>query len=70
MWPTSQATLDLSPPLLSLRTDTTWPRVRTFRKLHRNIASVQRNQHLILMSRRNVSGTFLCWRVILSRCPG
>lgn len=31
---------------------------KNFRELSRNIASVQRNQHLILMSRRNVSGTF------------
>ena len=29
MWPTSQATLALSPPLLSLRTDTIWPQVST-----------------------------------------
>lgn len=29
MWPTSQATLDPSPLLLSLRMDTIWPQVRT-----------------------------------------
>lgn len=29
MWPTSQATLAPSPPLLSLRMDTIWPQVRT-----------------------------------------
>lgn len=29
MWPTSQATLAPSPPLLSLRTDTIWPQVST-----------------------------------------
>ncbi len=33
-WPTSPATLALSPPLLSLRTDTIWPQVRTPAYLH------------------------------------
>lgn len=58
MWPTSQATLDLSPPLLFLRTDTIWPRVRTTAQMYHIIAAVlQCYQHLISMSRRNVPGT-------------
>lgn len=31
---------------------------KNFRQLYRKIAAVKRNQHLILMSRHNVSGTF------------